>query len=70
MSAEDGMRGDSTTILHYDGTQWTRMPVPVGLTVPTDGTLSDVLGRTSDDVFAVGGRLLLHYDGMHWSPMT
>lgn len=57
--------GDSGMALHYDGNTWTRVDTPVS-TQP----LFTVVGRSADDVYAVGGLLLpvlIHWDGSQWS---
>jgi len=72
------------TMFHFDGALWR----PVGLTVPEGGSIqgnidiAQVVGFTSVDVFAVGGRtpsgapqgtppaaLAIHYDGLSWTEM-
>jgi photosystem II stability/assembly factor-like uncharacterized protein len=55
--------GQGGIILHYDGAAWTRQASPVKTTLLT------VDGRSSTDVYAVGGppTTLLHYDGTAWS---
>jgi hypothetical protein len=47
-------------ILHYDGQTWSPM------TSPTTGHLSDLWGRSSNDVYAAGQAGILHYDGASW----
>ena len=51
-------------LLHYNGQDWQRFPVPRGQ------AFSSVWGTGPDDVF-VGGALgdLLHYDGDSWAPI-
>jgi len=57
--------GDSGTILHYDGTDWSSMASG------TTADLKDIWGSASDDVFAVGAAgTILHYDGSGWSAMA
>jgi hypothetical protein len=68
------------TMFHYDGTGWR----PVNLTVAEGGgiqgqiDLSQVIGFTGIDVFAVGGKttagspeasLVIHFNGTSWSEM-
>ncbi len=61
--------------LHWDGTEWTRVPVP---DLRYGGTLSGIAAQGPDDVWAVGSApkdspaeggspLLLHWDGSAWS---
>jgi cysteine-rich repeat protein len=54
-----------TTILHYDGKDWTPMAFPIFA-----GTLQAIWGSHARHVFAASetGRLY-HYDGTQWSPM-
>lgn len=53
-------------MLHFNGTSWTSMFLPV-----TDQPLFSVWGSASDDVFAVGlSGTVLHYDGTSWSTMS
>ncbi|MCK4389834.1 MAG: chitobiase/beta-hexosaminidase C-terminal domain-containing protein [Desulfobacterales bacterium] len=57
--------GDSGTILHYDGSHWSRM------SSGTYAGLNAVWGSSRSDVFAVGGYgTILHYDGSEWSEMS
>jgi hypothetical protein len=53
--------GDQGTVMHYDGTSWTK------LTTGTTATLHGVWGSSPTDVYFVGadinGALVLHYDG-------
>jgi len=59
--------GDVDIILHYDGSDWTRMPLTAGPGV----SLFKVWGSGSDDVFVVGqSGTILHWDGSSWSPQT
>jgi hypothetical protein len=53
--------GGRGRILHYDGQTWRRM------TSPTNGELTDLWGRSSADIYAVGRAGILHYDGASWS---
>ncbi|NVJ04322.1 hypothetical protein HUW63_03575 [Myxococcus sp. AM001] len=60
--------GNEGTVLHGDGVQWRRVPVP------TAQDLWGIWGADPDDVWAVGGRgrqtgdaTLLHYDGREWT---
>ncbi len=58
--------GDTGTILHFDGTNWTRM------STPTTKDLQNVWGTASNDIWAAGYNsstgqgTLLHYDGSAW----
>ncbi|HMA35805.1 MAG TPA: hypothetical protein VKY74_15170, partial [Chloroflexia bacterium] len=57
-----------TTILHWDGTQWTQVPISPSMTV----TLNDVAMASPTDGWAVGvgqgtGAVLLRYDGTTWT---
>ncbi len=64
--------GNSGTILHYDGSEWSAM------TSGTTDTLLGVWGSSGSDVFAVGRGgsffspegTILHYDGSAWAEMT
>ena len=58
--------GTGGATIHYDGSEWTRLP-PV-----TEARLLTVRGRATDDIYAVGGVLgpvVLHYDGSVWSEL-
>ena len=63
-SAANVFAAAGPSVLHYDGTSWTRM---------TQGPFNnmDVWGTSASDVYAVGdaGRVL-HYDGTVWSQMS
>ncbi|NJO16062.1 MAG: choice-of-anchor D domain-containing protein [Thioploca sp.] len=50
------------SIFHYDGRQWTYNDFLLWL--------RDICGRSSTDVFAVGGEEGIHYDGKQWSPFV
>ncbi len=53
--------GDSGTILHFDGTTWSKMESQ------TDVRLLGVWGSSSKDVHAVGeAGTILHFDGHRW----
>ncbi len=58
--------GNYGTILHFDGTNWTRM------STPTTKNLGNIWGTASNDVWAVGYNSstgeseVLHYDGSSW----
>ena len=55
---------NSGIILHYDGSAWSIMASG------TARPLYNIWGRSSTDVFAVGGKgTILHYDGSYWSSM-
>ena len=53
--------GQQGTVMHYDGTSWTK------LTTGTTATLTGVWGSSRTDVYFVGadinGSIVLHYDG-------
>ena len=56
--------GDNGTILHYNGTTWSRM------SSGTNQYLFGVWGSSATDVFAVGDNgTILHYNGTTWSLM-
>jgi hypothetical protein len=57
---------NSPLTMHWDGTAWTIVPVPdVG-----QGDLLDVVGTSSNDVWAIGlGHEALHWDGVRWNPV-
>lgn len=60
--------GQHGVIWHYDGASWTKMDSGVG-----DVSLLTVRGRSSSDVYAVGGTgtaVALHYDGAAWRPVA
>jgi hypothetical protein len=58
--------GENGTILHYDGTSWTKGAMTTG------ALLAKVWGRAPNDVYAVGvlaegaRGVLMHYDGNGW----
>lgn len=57
--------GDSGLALHYDGSEWTKQE-----TGESGSPLFTVVGRSADDVYAVGGLIepvLIHWDGAAWS---
>ncbi|HEY8089184.1 MAG TPA: hypothetical protein VIF09_15100 [Polyangiaceae bacterium] len=56
--------GRGGTILHFDGTSWTRLP-PI-----TPEPLYDVHGSGPKDVWAVGRHVVLHWDGTAWTSMN
>ena len=62
--------GNEGTVLHFDGTRWSRQ------TTPTTQPLWGVWGAAPNDVWAVGGNgmepnaTLLHYDGSTWTKET
>jgi hypothetical protein len=61
--------GLSGTILHYDGSAWTKMTIPPSV---SSCTVVDVWGTSATDVFAtMGGSYacggILHYNGSAWS---
>ncbi|HET9136447.1 MAG TPA: hypothetical protein VFO76_07415 [Candidatus Kapabacteria bacterium] len=59
--------GDTGTIFHYDGANWTKFPKP------TTKDLRSVWGTSHNDVWACGYNtskgqtILLHYDGNSWT---
>jgi hypothetical protein len=62
--------GTGGTILHYNGSAWSKMTVPSGR-----HEIDGVWGSSGSDVFAVGfgeeyKGTILHYDGNTWSQMT
>jgi hypothetical protein len=69
-----GRHGDDTSILHWDGTRWSRVTSP---NLGSDfNELDGVSVVSSTDVWAVGqadyssDTLILHWDGTHWSRVT
>ena len=44
--------------LHYDGTSWTQVPIP--------GGVSDFVAFASNDIYAAGGAIM-HWDGVSWT---
>ena len=55
------------TILHYDGSLWSRMNTPI-VNANRNGKLRSVWGSASNDVWAVGDDgIILHYNGANWS---
>ncbi len=62
--------GDSGTILHFDGTNWTRM------STPTTNSLGSIWGTSDNDIWADGFNPqtavseLLHYNGNAWSEIN
>jgi photosystem II stability/assembly factor-like uncharacterized protein len=61
--------GEGATILHWDGSAFTVQPTGIS---PTN-TLLTVAGRSSTEVYAVGGfglGVVLAYDGTRWSQLT
>jgi hypothetical protein len=56
--------GDGGTMLHYDGAEWSAVPVPP----PGNPNLLDIGGTAEDDIFALGQRGLFHFDGTFWRP--
>ena len=65
--------GDFGSVIHWNGTKWTRMPVP------GNRMLVGVWGSSPDDVWVIGsgdfhryedvvyGSLMIHWDGQKWS---
>jgi hypothetical protein len=56
----------NANVLHYDGSGWSRGEP---LSTSQNG-LQDVWASSSNDVYAVGPRVLLHYDGTAWSKVS
>ena len=69
--AVGGRVGRYGFIWHYDGQQWTDVPLPDDITLDAAGELPalfKVWGRSATDIYAVGGSgLMLHYNGTAWS---
>ena len=54
--------GDMSTILHYDGKQWS--PMDSG----TENYLTKVRGLAEDDIYACGENgCVIRYDGKEWT---
>ena len=63
--AVGGHPGQDGVILHYDGSSWSSVTVPVQFV-----TYFKVWGHAADDVFACGeGGTIVHWDGSAWSKM-
>jgi hypothetical protein len=62
--------GSNGAIFHSDGSTWTRMFVPVGLSAPTDASWTKVHGTGPNDVYVVGSRTMMRYDGSSWAPIA
>jgi len=61
---------ETSTIIHYDGSQWTRATVPAELNVPGQ-VLRSVWGSSASDVWAVGDDgLMAHWNGATWSKVA
>jgi hypothetical protein len=56
--------GRGGTILHFDGSAWTRLP-PI-----TPEPLYHVHGSGKNDVWAVGRHVVLHWDGSAWKAVS
>ena len=62
--------GETTLVVHWDGTAWTRVPSPS----PAGGQLSGVAATSATNAWAVGAvnsstgsrTLILHWDGASW----
>jgi hypothetical protein len=57
----------SPAFLHWNGSRWRAVRVPA---LPKFATLTSVVARSANDVWAVGGTTttwLLHWDGSRWS---
>jgi serine/threonine-protein kinase len=66
--------GDTELILHWNGTAWTQVPVPIG--DPTKGWIYDVTAVSADSAWAVGSltdaarlsvTLILRWNGSSWT---
>ena len=56
-----------TLALHWDGTQWSRIPTPTH-PLSTQSAINGVWPNTPSDVWAVGDNgLIEHYDGASWT---
>jgi hypothetical protein len=68
--AVGGFAGRAGFIWRYDGATWTSVDLPDDLPRTADGELPSlfkVWGRSSDDVWVVGGLgTVLHFDGSDW----
>lgn len=57
--------GEKGAILHYDGSEWSKMKSPI-----LDEYLYAVWGASDSDIYAVGSAAtILHYNGLTWSEM-
>jgi hypothetical protein len=56
-----GRSTQSRTVLHYNGHDWVRQPLP-----PGDGNAIAVWGSSPSDVYAVGSTIIWHYGGAQW----
>jgi hypothetical protein len=63
--------GTKDLALHWNGTSWTRTPVPSPGTAPVDDALTGVSAQSADNVWAVGDTvssvLIVHWNGTAWS---
>ena len=58
------------TILHFDGTSWSRMNVS-GISIGTNNDLYGVWGNAPNSVFAVGAmQHIFYWNGTTWTKMT
>ena len=71
-TTHNGVNGDKTVILHWDGTAWKTVPSPNGPLLING--LSGVAATSASDAWAVGGNggngesntLILHWNGTTW----
>jgi len=69
-----GRHGDDTSILHWDGTRWSRVPSPnsgsgiKGLNAVSALSPTNVLAVS--DASHLSETLILHWDGTRWSRVT
>ncbi|OFX88892.1 MAG: hypothetical protein A2W99_05355 [Bacteroidetes bacterium GWF2_33_16] len=55
--------GEKGIIIHYDGTEWSRLN-----DIPIKQTLNSIWGSTEDNIFVVGDwGTILHFNGSNWS---
>ncbi|HVD61074.1 MAG TPA: hypothetical protein VNC11_09415 [Gemmatimonadaceae bacterium] len=68
--------GDAQTIMHFNGTGWSSMPVPDDIPSYASESLNGVWGSSPTDVWAVGGlgapvvgsiARIFHFSGTAWS---
>lgn len=59
--APDDVWAGGQVMLHFDGTAFTKVPMP------TLGYVADFWGFAPNDLYAVAGVSLLHWDGTSWS---
>jgi hypothetical protein len=71
-SGGDNVGNFNGVIFHFDGARWAQAS---GVSLDPNTWLADIWGRSSRDVFAVGGislnytaqGLIIHFDGQRWS---